>query len=788
MKQLLLWVLLLTAATVQAQSVVTGTVTNKANGQPMEGVSVSVNQQGALTDRKGHFSIPLKKSGAYTLNASFLGFKPYTAAINANGQLRADIALEETGLFVKPVEISSLRAGKNSPFVNSTMNAEEIKKANLGQDLPFILNQQPGVVSSSDAGTGIGYTGMRVRGSDITRINVTVNGIPVNDAESQGTFFVNMPDFASSVSSIELQRGVGTSTNGAGAFGATLNLSTNEFREKAYGEINSSFGSFNSWKNTVRAGSGLIGDHFTIDARLSKITSDGYIDRATSDLKSFYTSAAYISKKTAIRLNIFSGKERTYQAWNGVPEALLKTDRTYNSAGTEKPGTPYDNETDNYQQDHYQLFYNQEIKSNLNFNVAAHLTRGRGYYEQYKANQDFPKYGLKPPVINGDSVYTTDLVRQLWLDNYFYGGVFSVNRTGKKFNWSLGGGWNRYEGQHIDKVIWAYVGIDKDYEYHRFPADKNDFNIYWKGQYNITDAFQFFVDLQYRNVQYNMYGFDDDANYKPQLKYNFFNPKAGINYFLNPNSRLFASIAVAHKEPNRTDFESNIGAKEPQPEELRDIEAGYSWHNSNVNIQANVYYMDYKNQLVQTGQLNDVGAYIRTNIPKSYRMGVELTATAKLSNVFTIAADAALSDNKVKNFNGVYYDGDYAPHTVEFGTTPISFSPNFVGGYTLSAKPVKNLNIDLLGKYVSRQFLDNTGDKNASLKAYYVSDLRLGYTIPQSLFRELGVQLLLNNIFNKMYEPNGSTYGTYVDGKVVPDNYYYPMAGFNFFVGVNVGF
>ncbi len=788
MKQLLLWVLLGTAGTLQAQSVVTGTVTNKANGQPLEGVSVSINQQGTLTDSKGHYSIHLKKKGSFKLQATYLGFKAYAAPIEATDNTKQDINLEETGLFVKPVEISSLRAGKNSPFVNSTLSAEEIKKENLGQDLPILLGQLPAVVTSSDAGTGIGYTGMRVRGSDITRINVTVNGIPINDAESQGTFFVNMPDFASSVNSIELQRGVGTSTNGAGAFGATLNLSTNEFRDKAYGDISNSFGSFNSWKHTVKAGSGLINDHFTIDARLSKISSDGYIDRASSDLKSFYTSAAYISKKTAVRLNVFSGKEKTYQAWYGVPQALLSTDRTYNAAGTEKPGTPYDNQTDNYQQDHYQLFLNQEINSHLNFNVAGHLTRGRGYYEEYKAKQAFADYGLAPVHINGATIDTTDLVRQLWLDNYFYGGIFSVNRTGNLFNWSLGGGWNRYEGQHYDKIIWAYAGIDKDHEYSRFPADKNDFNIYWKGQYKITTAFQLFVDMQYRNVQYNMNGFDAAPAYMPHVKYNFFNPKAGINYYINTNNRVFASFAVGHKEPNRTDFESNIGANEPKPEVLRDLEAGYNWSNSVASIQGNVYYMNYRNQLVQTGKLNDVGAYVRTNIPKSYRLGVEIQGNVRLNNIFSLSANAALSQNKVLDFAGIYYDADNNAHTLQFGNTDISYSPAFVGGYILTAKPIKNLNIDLVGKYVSRQYMDNTGNKASSLDPYYVNDLRFNYIIPQPLFRELGVQLMLNNIFNNLYQPNGSTYGMYANGKVVPDNYYYPMAGFNFFAGVNIGF
>ncbi|WP_106529643.1 TonB-dependent receptor [Chitinophaga niastensis] len=791
MKQLMLLVLLAIAGTLHAQSLITGTISNKTNGKPLEGVTVSINQTGALTDNKGHYSIHLPKKGAYTLTASYIGFKPFTTTINANNSTQfSDITLEETGLFVKPVEISSLRAGKNAPFVNTTVSAEEIKKNNLGQDLPILLDQQPGVVTNSDAGTGIGYTGMRVRGSDITRINVTVNGIPINDAESQGTFFVNMPDFASSVSSIQLQRGVGTSTNGAGAFGATLNLSTNEFNENAYGEISNSYGSFNSWKHTVKAGSGLINDHFTIDARLSQITSDGYIDRATSDLRSFYTSAAYISKKTAIRLNVFSGKEKTYQAWNGVPQALLESDRTYNSSGTEKPGTPYDNETDNYQQDHYQLFLNQEINANLNFNVALHLTRGRGYYEEYKAAQAYSAYGLNAPIINRDTIQTTDLVRQLWLDNYFYGSVFSLNRTGEKLNWSLGGGWNRYTGDHYGKIIWAAVGIDKDHKYYNYPAAKNDFNIYWKGEYKITTALSLFADLQYRNIMYNMDGFEAAPAYIAHVNYNFFNPKAGISYHINRTNRIFASVAIANKEPNRGDFENNYGVATPKPEVLRDVEAGYEWNNSIATIAANVYYMNYKNQLVQTGMLTDVGAYVRTNIPKSYRMGIEVNGNVKLGNAFTVAANVALSQNKVLDYNATSYDSNYIAHTQQYNKTDISFSPTFVGGFTLSAKPIKNLNIDLLGKYVSRQYMDNTSNARGSLNPYFVSNLRFNYIVPQTLFRELGVQLLLNNILNAKYEPNGSTYSSFdlKTNRVAYDSYYYPMAGLNFFVGLTIGF
>lgn len=792
MKHLMLLLLLCCGSVLYAQRSITGVVTDKSNGQPLAGVSVVIQgntTNGVQTDAKGRYQLPLPSKGSIRLQASYLGFRTFTTTLSAGetaGEL--NIQLEETGLFVQPVEISSLRAGRNAPFTRSTLDAEDIKKQNLGQDLPILLNQLPGVVTNSDAGNGIGYTGLRVRGSDITRINVTVNGIPINDAESQGTFFVNMPDFSSSVSSIQLQRGVGTSTNGAGAFGATLNLSTNEFRDKAYGEINNSYGSFNSWKNTVKAGTGLIKNHFTLDARLSRISSDGYIDRASSDLRSFYTSAAYISKKTAIRLNVFSGKEKTYQAWNGVPEALLKTDRTYNSAGTEKPGTPYDNETDNYQQDHYQLFLNQEINSGLNFNVAVHYTRGRGYYEQYKAQQPFANYGLASPVINGRPVDTTDLVRQLWLDNHFYGAIFSVNSTHKKLNWSLGGGWNRYNGNHYGKIIWAQYDIEKDRKYYDLDAFKTDLNVYWKGELTLTEALHLFADLQYRSVRYNIDGFRNNPTLIQHNTYNFFNPKAGIYYYLDERSQLYASFAIGNKEPNRDDFEAGL-EQTPKHETLRNIEAGYVLRNNRITLQANVYYMDYKNQLVQTGKLNDVGAYTRTNIPKSYRAGVELQGSTRLNNMFSLAVNAAFSQNKVKNYTAFIDNYDAGKQdTIAYGNKDIAFSPNVIAGYTLTIQPIKNLRVDLLGKYVGRQYLDNTGSKERSLNGYYTSDVRLAYAVPQNLFKELGLQFMVNNVFNKKYEPNGATYTWIADGKVVSDNYYYPMAGTNFMVGLNVAF
>src|SRR5688572_26603388 len=444
-----------------------------------------------------------------------------------------DSTRRDSFLLLEPVEVKAIRAGENSPFTKTNISKKEIEKLNLGQDLPFILNQTPSVVVNSDAGNGVGYTGIRIRGSDASRINVTLNGVPFNDAESQGNFFVDLPDFSSSVGSIQVQRGVGTSSNGAGAFGASINISTNEANLKPYAEFNNSYGSFNSWKNTIKVGSGLVSDHFTTDFRLSRITSDGYIDRASTDLKSFYLSTAYLSKKNSLRFNMFSGKEKTYQAWYGVTEADLKTNRTINYAGMERPGEPYDNETDNYKQDHYHLFYNQQLTTRLKFSTGLFYIKGKGYYEQYKADEAYADYGLPEPVYGTDVITHTDLVRQLWLDNDFYGNIFSLQYKDNISQFTLGGGWNRYEGNHYGDVVWAEKGLALPGRWYDLDANKNDFSIYFKEQTKIGSLVSIFYDLQYRTVKYNIYGFRNNPGLTIKNKYDFFNPKAGLSFQKN---------------------------------------------------------------------------------------------------------------------------------------------------------------------------------------------------------------------------------------------------------------
>jgi len=698
-----------------------------------------------------------------------------------------DTTKRDSFLLLEPVEVKAIRAGENSPFTKTNISKKEIEKLNLGQDLPFILNQTPSVVVNADAGNGVGYTGIRIRGSDASRINVTLNGVPFNDAESQGNFFVDLPDFSSSVGSIQVQRGVGTSSNGAGAFGASINISTNEVVSKPYFEFNNSYGSFNTWKNTVKIGSGLVDDHFTTDFRLSRINSDGYIDRASTDLKSYYFSGAYIGKKNSLRFNMFSGKEKTYQAWYGVSEADLKTNRTINYAGMERPGEPYDNETDNYKQDHYQLFFNQQLTSRLKFGTGLFYIRGKGYYEQYKADQAYVDYGLPEPV-NGTNVITnTDLVRQLWLDNDFYGNISSLQYKDDKTQITIGGGWNRYKGNHYGDVVWAEKGLALPGRWYDLDANKTDLTLYYKQQTKLGSVVSIFYDLQYRKVKYNIYGF----RYNPDLiiisKYNFFNPKAGLS-FQKDSWSGYTSYSRGQKEPNRDDFEAGLD-QQPKAEKLNDFELGVEKRNDNYSVGITGYYMHYKDQLVLTGKINDVGAYTRTNVPKSYRAGVELVAAVKPANWFNASVNFAVSKNKVEDFTEYIDDYDNGGQITNlYSSTDLAFSPNIVGAATISVIPVKNAEISLISKYVGKQYLDNTQNESRKLNAYYTQDARLIYTISKGCLKELNIILQAINLFDKLYEPNGYTFSYYYGGSLTTENYYFPMAGRNFIIGVNVKF
>ena len=541
------------------------------------------------------------------------------------------------------VNVNALRAGEKTPIAFTNIKKEDIKKANLGQDLPYIISLTPSVVTTSDAGAGIGYTGFRIRGTDPTRINVTVNGIPLNDSESQGVWWVNMPDFASSIENIQIQRGVGTSTNGSSAFGASINLKTGELRRNPYFTTNNSIGSFATLKNNIEFGTGLIENTFAFNGRISKISSDGYIDRATSKLKSLFLQAGYFRESYSVKAIVFTGNEQTYQAWNGVPLNFLDTNRTYNAY-------TYENEIDNYEQTHYQLHYNKRVSNKTSLSAAMHYTHGEGYYEQYKSGQDFEDYNLESIIIGNDTLNSTDLIRRKWLNNDFSGLTYSLNHKMGNLDLIFGGASNRYIGQHYGNIIWAEYSSNGaiNHQYYWNKAEKQDNNFYAKANYKYSDATNLYIDLQNRRINYMFEGYDKNSILSEQeVTHEFFNPKVGVFHNLKQNQSVYASFAVANKEPNRNDYVENKSDEYPSHETLYDTEIGYKKSGEKLSLGVNIYHMKYKNQLVLTGEINDVGAYRRANIDDSYRKGIEIDGLYKLSDKITWSGNITLSNNKI---------------------------------------------------------------------------------------------------------------------------------------------
>ena len=760
-----------------------GKVVDAKTNLPLSAATVVCKGETAATNSDGFFRMGvLFKNGTYTVSVSYSGYEKMEQKIIVKDKnVELIFKLNEIINRLDDLEVKSIKASDIAPFTKTNITKSEIVGLNQGQDLPFLLNQTPSVVVSSDAGNGVGYTYIKIRGSDATRINVTLNGIPFNDAESQGAYFVDMPDMASSLSSIQVQRGVGTSSNGTGAFGASINLSTNEYNEKQYAEVNNSFGSFNTWKNTVKAGTGLINNHFTVDARLSQVKSDGYIDRATSNLQSAGVSAAYYNKQSSIRFNFFTGKEKTYQAWNGIDAATLATIPTFNSSGTDKPGTPYTNETDNYTQKHYQLFYNQTINNNLSFNIASFYTKGFGYYENYNAKKSYAAYGLI------GSTVEADLINQQWLDNDFYGGIFSVQFKKKKNILTVGGSLTNYKGMHYGQIIWAEKGgFEPNQKYYDLKASKYERSFYTKIQHSINNTFSVFLDAQYRFVEHDMPGFKNNSSLLVNRKFNFINPKIGFTYNKN-NWQTYISYAMATKEPNRNDFETSA-TNQPKEEKLHDFECGVERKNKNYNLGATLYYMIYKDQLVLNGKINDVGAATRTNVENSYRLGIELQGSFIVTKWLNFNANVTLSKNKIKEFNEYADDYDNGGQVaIQHNNTDITLSPNIISSNQLNFIINKNVDVSLVGKYVGKQYLDNNQNEDRTLSSFYTQDIKASYKISNKIFKETIVMVGINNIFNKKYTPNGINYGSYISGGVLSSyNYYFPMAGTNFMLSLNV--
>lgn len=777
---------LLLASVANAQFKISGTVSDESQTLAGANLIVKDTYKATTTNTNGSYVLNNLKAGEYTLVVSYIGYETKEFVIQLSADTEQNITLNKRSVVSDEVIVSATRAAKNTATTYTQMSKEEIAKNNLGQDIPFLLQNTPSVIVTSDAGAGVGYTGINIRGSDATRINVTVNGIPINDSESHGMYWVNMPDLASSVENMQVQRGVGTSTNGAAAFGASINIQTAQLNVKPYAEISNSYGSFNTWKHTIKAGSGLLADHFTVDARLSKVSSDGYMDRATSDLKSYYLSAGYYGKNTMLRFVNFSGKEKTYQSWYGVPEDSLATNRTYNYY-------TYDNETDNYQQDHYQLLFSQEFHRTFRFNAALHYTRGRGYYEQFRDDDSFADYGLNDVIIGSDTITASDFIRQRWLDNHFYGLTYSFEYSnGKRFSAILGGGANQYDGKHFGTVIWAQNASNSsiNHRYYDNDAAKTDVNVYLKANYRIGNKLNAFVDLQYRNIQYSFLGYNNLLeNVEQSAAFNFFNPKAGLVYEINGSQHIYASYSRGNREPVRDDFTQSTPDSRPEHETLNNVEAGYKLNGKNFRFGITYYLMAYQNQLVLTGQINDVGAYTRTNINQSYRTGIEPEFEVRFAKIVTIGGNLTLSQNKIKHFTEFVDDYDSGlQQAIEHNTTDIAFSPNIIASGLIGVQPLKGLDISLISKYVGKQYLDNTSDNNRSIDAYFTQNVRINYTIKTKVIREIGINLLLNNVFNSLYEANGYTFSYIYGGEKTTENYYYPMAGFNFLAALTLKF
>lgn len=713
----------------------------------------------------------------------------FFVALNAQKSTQVVAKKDSTNKFtdsirsLPPLEIKAIRLSEQAPFAKTNISKAQIALNNVGQDLPFLLENTPSVVVHADAGIGVGYTGIRIRGTDATRINFTLNGIPYNDAESMGTFFVNIPDFGSSVNSIQIQRGVGTSTNGAGAFGASVNLMTNEYNPNAYLSLQNTAGSFNSFKNNLVFGSGLINNKFTFDGRVSSIRSDGFIDRANSDLKSFFLSSTYWGEKSSLRLNVFSGKERTYQAWYGVPQELLATNRTFNPAGTEKADAPYENQTDNYTQTHYQLFYNKQINTNWKWNTAFFLTMGKGYYEEYKAGVDFSDYNID---IKGKINVPADLVRRRWLDNNFYGQITAVSYVDSLNDLTIGGGWTVYDGLHFGTLPYlSQTFAPANFRYYDNDAIKKERNSYVKWERKLSKQFKSFLDLQYRYVTHQMNGFTKNTDLEIERKFNFFNPKMGLTYQAK-NIFYYTSVAVANKEPNRDDFEASA-TEQPRREQLVDWETGFELKKPKYAINANVYYMNYKDQLVLTGKINDVGAYTRTNVPKSYRAGIELQVKYALNKKYSTSYSITFSQNKIEEFTEYIDDYDqFTQVAIQHKNTNIALSPSLITNRTFNWKPNDKLSFFWTTKYTSKQFLDNTQNKDRQLDAFFINDLNAHWTILNKTKFTMLLQLYANNVLDVKYAPNGYTFSYIYDRTLTTSNNFYPMAGRNYWISLKI--
>ncbi len=795
-----------------------------SDGSALPGARVQIEGKTMASGSDGGFVFENIQEGKHLLQVSFVGFEAFSKELEVQGNIKTEVFLTQTSIMTEEVTVAAVRARRNDPVAFSEVTRDEIEKNNFGQDIPSLLNHTPGLVISSDAGAGVGYTSMRLRGSDITRINITVDGIPLNDAESQVVYWVNMPDFASSISDVQVQRGVGTSTNGAASFGGSINMSTaNRPGEKSV-LLDNSFGSFNTQHNSVQVQTGLLKNNVAFDMRLSRIISDGFVDRGKSDLKSFYFSGGYFGDETTLKFVTFSGKEKTYQAWNGVPKARLENDyaamdklvmmdgwsdeeaeNLYSSDSRTFNRYLYNNQTDNYEQNHYHIHLSQRFSSNFLMTGAVHYTHGKGYYESYKYNKKFSDYSFpySEIVIDGETVKRTDLISQKWLDNDFYGVTASAVYKQGKSNIVIGGAWNRYDGDHYGDVIWTEynIGLPNNHRWYFNEGTKTDFNYYAKANVEIIDNLSVYGDLQARHVSYKIIGVHDDGkDLSRSTGYDFFNPKAGLNYLINTGSRVYVSVAIANREPSRSDFRDADESNRVKAERLTDYEAGFDWNGKTWGVQINGFYMNYKDQMVNSGKINNVGSPILMNVANSYRFGVELSGQMQLNQRLIWSGNLVLSSNKIKDFTEFVDNWNWdeddpdnvtnGPRQYAFnlGTTNIAFSPAITAASRFEAALFKGFSAILNTRYVDNQYIDNTSNSQQQIDSYLVNDLIFRYVLKAKNWPVIEFGTQINNLLNEQYASNGWVYSYVYDGERDLMDGYFPQAGRHFMAQVLVKF
>ena len=786
---------------------------------PAAQISVLNSNVQVNSDEKGKFELnqlPASDS-TYTIMVEKPGFLPQSLTISAQSMDEVKILLFTGMKTLEDIHVNTTRLSDFNTSQILIRRINPLERKNFGQDIPILLEATPSLLTTSDAGAGVGYTGLRIRGVDATRINVTINGIPVNDPESHAVYWVNMPDLASSIENIQIQRGVGSSSNGAAAFGASVNIKTQDISEKPFGSIDQSLGSFGTSKTTIKAGTGIINKHFSLETRMSSIQSNGYLDRASSDLKSYFLSGAYIGNKSVLKAIVFSGKEITYQAWYGTPESRITGDSTAMNAYADRNGLSseerenllnsgrtynyytYKNQVDHYQQDNYQLHFTHTFNDKLILNLAGHYTYGRGYYEQYRKGENLADYGLNPVMIGSDTIEQTDLIRRLWLDNDFIGAVYGVTyKPTAHLDFVWGGSANTYFGGHYGELVWAqYASNSEIYQrYYNNDSRKTEASSYLKAVYK-RDRFDVYTDLQFRYVDYAFIGKElvngFPADVTQDVQFNFFNPKVGGSFKINTQQMIFMNYGISHREPVRADFVQSTAQNRPTFETLRDLEFGHQVNANRLTFTTNLYYMNYKNQLLLTGAINDVGAYIHTNVAKSHRLGIEVYGGYRFDQKLKLTGGLTLSQNKVAQFNesvDVYLDTlpYYTQQVISHNNTDMSFSPNVIGNVGIEWMPLENLQISWMTKYVGRQYLDNTGNVQRSIDPYNFSNLQINYSIFDKFCKEIQLGLMVNNAFNQLYENNGYTFSYVYGGQTTTENFYYPQAGRNFMARVLLKF